>query len=400
MNTALLTNEVQKFIRANTATDTYALALKKSPFPNLTMQELLLQIEARKRCKTKLPTWFATQKIYYPNKLNIEQASSEIAANYKASLVSGKTLVDATGGFGVDAYYFSKVFSKVIHCEINEELSQIVAYNAKPLACTNVQTQIVNGIDFILKNTSNYSCIYLDPSRRTTNHQKVFKLKDYTPNITNHLETLLKKTDTLLLKTSPLLDISKGLQELTKVQEIHCIAVNNEVKELLWCMTAAAKKQTPQIYTVNIKAATTEKFSFSYAAEKNSVPTYSTPKKYVYEPNAAILKAGAFNSISISFFIAKLHKHSHLYTSNTLIDFPGRRFLVQKVIEYTTASFKKEKIIQANITTRNFPESVSNLRKKYKIKEGGNLYLFFTTTSANKKVVLLTKKVTNSGNLI
>lgn len=391
MNKEILHINIQDFINSNLTSDITKLILKGSPFYNISIQDIIEQIESKNKCKTKLPTWFSTKNSYYPNKLNIEQTSSEVTAKYKASLVSGKSLIDITGGFGVDAYYFSKKITTITHCEIQKKLSKIVAYNLELLNVKNIKTHIGDGLEYIKKATSKFDWIYTDPSRRNDIKGKVFLLEDCLPNIPKNLDFLFKYTTNILLKISPMLDITSAINELKFVKEIHIVAIENEVKELLFILEKNWSQQT-KIQTINYNKTNIQKFKFYFT--ENKFANYSEPKTYLYEPNAAILKAGAFQEVSSSFNIYKLHQHSHLYTSDILIDFPGRRF---KIIQITTYNKKVlQKLIpskKANITTRNFPETVTQIRKKTKLKEGGNQYLFFTTNLKNKLIILICEKV-------
>ncbi len=388
INTALLDIEVQNFIRTIHA-DISALVFSKSPFERVTMQELIQQIESREKTKKKLPTWFKTPNILFPPKLNLEQTSSEITAKYKASLVHGKTLADITGGFGVDSFFFSSNFSKVHHFEINLELSEIANHNFKVFEKTNIECFSEDGLSAVLKTT--YDVVYVDPSRRHDSKGKVFFLKDCQPNIPENISDLLNHCDQFLLKTSPMLDLSVGFNELQNVSEIHIVAVDNEVKELLWLLKKDASDET-KIKTINFTKPDTETFDFKW--NETARAAYSLPQKYLYEPNAAILKSGAFELVSEKLNLNKLHKNTHLYTSEILIDFPGRSFMVEQVIPYSKSamrsalSFKK-----ANIAIRNFPESVALLRKKWKITDGGDVYLFFVTNLEGKKEMIICSKV-------
>lgn len=392
MNSDILNTEVQDFISKFLDTDITKLILKGSPFDRVNIQELVEQIEAKRKCKTKLPTWYNTTGIYYPNKLNIEQTSSEITAAYKSNLVSGKSMIDLTGGFGVDVFYFSKRIDNVTHCEINVELSEIVTHNLNQLDVNNVNTIAEDGVAFIQDCNLQFDWIYIDPSRRHDVKGKVFMLKDCVPNVPEHLYGLFKHSDHILIKTSPLLDISLGLSELAYVKEVHVVAAHNEVKELLWLLQKGHSEDL-KITTINIKKNASESFSFFKSEESKGPIDTSLPLNYLYEPNAAIMKSGGFNSIGAQLNIKKLHKHSHLYTSNEPIEFPGRTFKIDAIYPYNKKVIKSLGIQQANITTRNFPESVSNLRKKYKIKDGGSKYLFFTTNHLEDRIVLSCSKL-------
>lgn len=392
MNKNILHTEVQTYINSHLNDDITKLLLKGASIHNVNTKAIVEQIEAKRKCKTKLPTWFNTNGIYFPNKLNIEQTSSETTAKYKSELISGNRIIDITGGFGVDCHYFSKQFSHVLHCEINNELSQIVAHNSKQLKASNIDIIETDGLEFISNNDIIYDWIYVDPSRRHQQKGKVFFLEDCLPNIPENLEFLFSKTEQVMIKTSPLLDISIGLKELKYVESIHIISVKNEVKELLWIL----KKEhvgNVKITAVNINTNNKELFTFNLNEEQLAVPTYSQPLSYLYEPNAAIYKAGAFKLISTKLKVNKSHSNSHLYTSKDLITFPGRRFKIDKIIPYNKKLIKKECPKKANITIRNFPESVEHVRKKFEIKEGGETYLFFTTNLLNEKTVLSCTKV-------
>ncbi|MBP8792419.1 MAG: RsmD family RNA methyltransferase [Lutibacter sp.] len=392
MNLEILTSEVQDFISENLKSDITKLILKGSPFNNITIQEIAAQIVSKNKTESKLPTWFSTKNIYYPNKLNIEQTSSETTAAYKSKLISGTKIIDLTGGLGVDAFYFSNYFKEVIHCELNEELAAIVSHNLKQLKNSGVKTMTVDSIQFLTETTETFDCIYIDPSRRNDIKGKVFLLNDCLPNVPKNLELLFSKTNTILIKVSPILDITSAVNELKFVKEVHVVAIENEVKELLFLLEKGHLGSI-QIKTINFsKNNSTQTFNFQF--QNTSEPILSEVSNFLYEPNAAILKAAGFSELSIQMDLPKLHKHSHLYTSNTLIqDFPGRKFIVLNSVTYNKKVLKK--LLpegKANITTRNFPDTVEQIRKKTGIKEGGTVYLFFTTTLLNELKVLICTK--------
>ena len=299
-------------------------------------------------------------------------------------------MADITGGFGVDTLYFAKSFEHVAHFEQKEEISDIARHNLKQLAFENVEFHASDGIKGI--ENENYDLIYVDPSRRHDAKGKVYFLDDCLPNIPEHLEYLMERTTALLIKTSPMLDISIGIKALKYVNEIHIVAVQNEVKEVLWLLNKATNSE-PRITTVNITNSNDELFSFKYG--ELGVATYSGTLTYLYEPNAAILKSGGFSVISERFGIAKLGMHTHLYTSDALIDFPGRRFRIKNKVSYNKKDMRNGITFdKANIAIRNFPESVKVLKKRWKIKDGGDHYVFFTTVGSNEKMMLLCEKIT------
>lgn len=392
MNKLILNTGPQEFILKNISTDIVSVLLAKPIFEGILQKELAEQIEAKKKCKNKLPTWFRTANIYYPNKLNIEQTSSETTAAYKARLIDGKSLVDLTGGLGVDTYFFSKKITAVFHCEINKDLSEIAHHNFKVLGQKNIECLAKDGIEFLKNSSYNFDWIYVDPSRRNDAKGKVFLLEDCLPNLPEHLPLLFQKTQNILVKTSPLLDIKLGVEELNFVKEVHVVAVQNEVKELLFVLEKEYHGSI-KIRTINATPVQEETFDFKLEQEQDSQADFGKPSSYLYEPNAAILKSGGFKSVGKSYNLAKLHPHSHLYSSDKIIDFPGRRFKIIKALPYSKKSVKSMDVAKANITTRNFPISVAEIRKKHKIKDGGNRYLFFTKSIDDSLLVLNCEKI-------
>jgi hypothetical protein len=387
----ILKPEIQAFIERNIGESISKLALQKNPFPEVDWMRILNQIDSKTKAIHKLPTWFAASSIIYPRKISIEQTSSEKAAYYKSSIICGESLIDLTGGFGVDDYFFAKKIKEVAHCELDTELSQIVKHNFKQLHAINISCYTGDSAQTLKTIDRKWDVIYIDPSRRNDAKGKVFMLKDCLPNVPENLAFYFKYSDVIFVKTAPLLDISAGISELKHVKAIHIIAIDNEVKELLWELEASFSGNMA-IKTINISKNGTEKFDFIRNNLKTNMP-YGLPQKYLYEPNSAIMKSGGFDEVSTFFNINKLHKHSHLYSSNTYKPFAGRTFEIQHIIMYQKTemkSFLANK--QANITTRNFPESVVNIRKKWKIKDGGTIYCFFTTDMNNEKIVLICTK--------
>ncbi|WP_298505823.1 class I SAM-dependent methyltransferase [uncultured Maribacter sp.] len=397
MNKDLLHTGVQEFIKKNINTEITSILLKKSTFPNVSPKELAEQIEAKKKCKTKLPKWYETSKIYYPNKLNIEQTSSEKTAEYKTSILTGTSVIDITGGFGIDCYYFSSKMKTVFHCEINKQLSSIASYNLNILNAKNIKTIPLDGIEYLKNKASNFDWIYIDPSRRNDSKGKVFMLSDCLPDVPLHLDFFFRKSKNILIKTSPLLDFSIGISELKNVKEIHVVALENEVKELLWVLEKNYSGNI-SVIAVNISKKKQDLFSYILEEEKENKAKFSLPLKYLYEPNASILKSGAFKTLSKQLDLSKLHTNTHLYTHTTLLNFPGRIFNIDSIIPYNKRAIKKLGIKKANITIRNFPENVADIRKKHKIKEGGSIYLFFIRNLEDALTVLLCSKVASLKN--
>lgn len=392
MNRKLLNIDIQNFITSNIDKEIAQLALQKNPFPEINWTEIVHQISAKTKAKSKLPTWFKTKDILYPSKVSIEQTSSEEAANYKSTLVSGENLIDLTGGFGIDTYYFSKKIKALFHCEIDTELSEIAKHNFEKLNVQNVSCLQGDSHIILKKLNQKFSWIYIDPSRRNEAKGKVFMLKDCLPNVPELLDFYFNHSKNILIKTAPILDITAGLAELKNVKSIHVVAIENEVKELLWLLSKNYIGEI-SIQTVNITKKEVSKFEFVLNNSK-VIPSFSLPKKYLYEPNSAIMKSGGFDQVSSFFNLDKVHIHSHLYTSDAMIDFPGRIFKIENYFQYNKANMKQHLENQKiNITIRNFPDSVETIRKRWKIKEGGNSYCFFSTDLNNNKIVLICTKI-------
>jgi len=391
LNERILQQDIQEHINNHLKSDIHKLILKGVPFEGVTVQEVANQVICKQKSEKKLPSWFDAKSVYYPPKVSIEQTSSETAANYKASLVSGKRLLDLTGGFGVDSFYFSSSFNTVDHCEIDANLSKIAAHNFKQLNKTNITCLAENGIEYLKKASNSFDVIYVDPSRRSDSKGKVFLLKDCEPNIPKYIDLLLNKTKTILIKNSPILDITSAIKELKFVKEIHIVAIRNDVKELLYILEKEYNGEI-KINTINFSKKNTQKFNF--LLNKKTISNYQEPLDYLYEPNAAILKSGGFHEITAQLDVYKIHQHSHLYTSKKNIKFPGRGFKIIAVLPYD-----KKKIVKllpnkkANITTRNFHKSVAQIRKELKIKDGGDDYLFFTTNLHNTLICIYCKKL-------
>ncbi|ATP55504.1 hypothetical protein CPT03_03015 [Pedobacter ginsengisoli] len=386
MNRHVLDSEVQEYIKNHLNDDVHKLAMSKSPFKDVSSKELANQIAAKNKSVKKLPSWYKTYSIYYPALLSIEQCSSETTASYKAGLAIGDSLIDLTGGFGVDSYYFAKTVKNLMHCEINKDLSEIAAHNALALGQTNIKCLAEDGIAVLEKSGETFDTIYLDPARRSS-AGKVFMLKDCTPNVVEHLDLLLSKSKRIIIKTAPLLDITAGLKELGNVSEVHIVSLKNECKELLWVIDSNKPTQQPIIKAVTINELQKE-FSFIKGEEETEVELLGeNPSGYLYEPDAALLKSGAFNLIAKRFKLKKLHHQTQLYVSEHLDpSFPGRIFKINSLL--SAGDLKKEKLLRRNLIARNYPDKAENLVKKYKIKPDHNKFLVFTQGAGNNYLII------------
>ncbi|MDP5121392.1 MAG: class I SAM-dependent methyltransferase [Spirosomaceae bacterium] len=350
------------------------------------------QLHFREKIAVKIPIWSKAKTLVSPASLSIEQSSSEITAAYKASLIPGATCLDLTGGMGVDSFFFSKVFETVTYVEQNVELCEIARHNFNELEAENIEVINQTAEDFLASNGENFDLIYVDPARRNEQGGKVFFIQDCTPNIADLLPELLKITDTILVKYAPMLDIKSALKTLGCVEKVIIVAIENDVKEALYLLKKTDSETS--IETVNFTKGEKQKFTSSFELELRAGINLQDPQSYLYEPNAAILKAGLFKSVAEKFNLIKIAVNSHLYSSEAFIsDFPGRKFSVEKVIKFDKKILKKElKGNYANISCRNFPLKPEALKKLLGYIDGGEKYLFFTQNERNEKLVIFTVK--------
>ena len=371
-------NKIRVFVAKYKDADLHSLLLKKSPFLEVSMQELVQQIKGRKVAEKKFP-FLNQDNVIFPPNLNLEQASSQDTAEFKAQFFKGKKFIDLTCGFGIDAYFLSQNFEKITLVEQNTELLDIVKHNWEVLdRKANFINQKLE--DFLESNQEKFDLIYLDPARRDNHNRKVFLLEDLSPNIIEIQEQLGEISEEILIKLSPLIDLQHLASSLQNIAKIWIIAVKNEVKEVLVYLKKTENR--PGISCINLQSSEPE-FHFNLDDEKHCQSEFSIPKKYIYIPNNSVLKSGAFNLISEKFNLKKLHPNSHLYTSENLInEFPGRIFEAE---ELNPKEIKKGE--KFNIITKNYPLKPEEIKKKYKIKDGGEDYLIFSQSSQNKHIL-------------
>ncbi|MEO7987934.1 MAG: SAM-dependent methyltransferase [Chryseolinea sp.] len=393
----LLSSDVQSFIHQHENDDVKQLVLKHKLIHGIPSNIIADQLNGRRKAKEKLSFLYETKGIVYPPGVNVEQSSSEQTARYKAAIFSqqdselkNKSLVDLTGGFGVDGYFFSKVFKGVHYVEPNENLLEISKHNHQQFSANNIYYHNTTAEEFLASHKYPFDIAYIDPSRRAAGNQKVYSLNNCEPNIIQLQEVIFAKADCLLIKVSPLFDIQQGLKELKFVQQVFIVSVDNECKEVLFLCVKNFTGE-PKIVASNILAGNRiDSFSFMFSTERSVEASFSEPLSYLYEPNASILKAGAFKTIGNEFKISKLHPSTHLYTSEHLIEnFPGRIFKVETFVKAdpkTLKDFFPEG--KANITTRNYPLSVEELKKKTGLKDGGDKFLIGFSGSNTKFLVV------------
>ena len=386
-------NDITKqFIRENLNADVPTLALKKAPV-GTDVSLALRQIAARQLLQKKVPQWAENEDLLFPAHLPIEQCSSEASAQYKASLLQGQTFTDLTGGLGIDTYFISQSFIQTDYVEMQTELCNLARHN---FVILNADVDVLNdAAENYLKHCEPKDCIFIDPARRDEHGHKTVSISDCTPDVSALQDLLLQKAKQVMIKLSPMLDISRAMEELRHVREVHVVAVANECKELDFILERDYQGVV-QNTCVNLMTCQPP-LQFTLEEEHNSQSRLADGvMNYLYEPNPAVMKAGCYKLLTHRFDVFKLHKNSNLYTSEQLIpNFPGRIFEVEGWASYN----KKVKqnllhdVERASIAVRNFPQSVAELRKTLKIFDGDVIYLFATTLKGEKMVMIRTKKV-------
>lgn len=396
--------KVQEFILAHEGDDEQKLLLRYRDVDGVPVTRIVDQIRGHRKAKEKLPSWAAVKGLVYPGGPALEQCSSEITAAFKTSVIkqSGGTtfsLCDLTGGFGVDSFHFSKLFREIDFVEKDEALLRVVEHNFGVLGVTNVAWHVSRAQDF-MEERGTYDFIYVDPSRRDVNKSRVFLLEDCDPDVTAMQDSLWNRTDNLMIKASPLLDIQKGLAGLRFTKVVYVLAVSNECKELIFLGEKKFSGE-PEIRCVNLTVSSgfgidsggAETFSFTKDEERAAMATFSEPLTYLYEPNAAVLKAGAFCLISSRLGLHKLSSNTHLYTNENIVqEFPGRIFSVVEPLKIDKKLSEKFPGGQANVISRNHPLTVDEIRKKTGIREGGDLYLI-CCSGDKEKFALMCKRL-------
>ena len=397
--------KLEEFIREHRHDDVRQLALQAARYPDIDMQQALQQIAGWQTACTKLPEWAATDGIVYPPRLSMEQCSSEATAKYKAKVLdpSPSTVIDLTGGFGVDFSYMARGFQKAVYVERQPHLCEAARHNFQLLGLENAEVVCGDGVEYLKNLPSPFHppsplTIYLDPARRDENGKKTYAISDCTPDVVALKDLLLEKAGRVMIKLSPMLDWHKAVDDLGEVVEVHIVSVDNECKELL--LVLAKNPAAPlRVVCANIRHDTeTELFEFFPSNDNLSIPLFPALRErdFLYEPNASIMKAGCFAEVAHRFGVQPTGSNSHLFLSPQFIpDFPGRKFQIEQV----TSMNKKELkhviggLTKANITVRNFPLSVAELRKRLKLADGGDTYIFATTLGEKDHVLLITKQI-------
>ena len=394
------------FIREHADDDVRQLALRGSKMSEVDLSYALEQIAGRQKAHTKLPSWASIDGIVYPPHLSMEQCSSELTARYKASIAGkGALFVDLTAGFGVDMAFIAQGFQKAVHVERQPQLCAISSENYNVLGLNHIEVVCGDGVEYL--HTMNHAdLLFIDPARRDEHGGRTYGIADCTPNVLEMLDEMLEKADRVMIKLSPMLDWRKAVADLGKVNEVYIISVDNECKELLLAVKSEERTEnsaSPSLRVVCVNLLSDgNKECFEFNGQQSS-PSSSAfhfspfDSRFLYEPNASIMKAGCFGLLEQRFGVMQLDKNSHLFVSDKeVIGFPGREFLIEKRTSMNKRELKAAlaDIDKANITVRNFPMSVAELRKRLKLKEGGEVYIFATTIANEGHQLLVCRKKT------
>lgn len=382
------------FVKEHAADDVQRLALEVRKHPEVDAHFALDQIAGRQKSRTKLPSWAGVDALIFPPSVSLEQCSSEATASYKSSLVSGESLVDLTGGFGVDFSFLASRFSRAVYVERQEHLCHIAEHNFKELGLSHVQV-VNDDAEHYLATMPVFDLIYLDPARRDGAGNRVFRLDDCTPNVVQLLDLLLAKARQVMIKLSPMLDVSQALRQMRSVSEVHIVSVAGECKELLLLLSA---KHEGDVKIVCVNDGQTFTYRLGEPVVMPMQWSGELPAEgdlYLYEPNASMMKAGCFGQLAQRYGLQAVAQQSHLFVAERPIsDFQGRKFVVNDITTLNSKELKQKLagITQANVAVRNFPLKAAELAKRLRLKDGGSVYIFGTRLANGKNVLLLCEK--------
>lgn len=395
-----------EFIREYRERDIRQLALQANRFPDVDMPYALDQIQGWQIARRKLPKWAACDGVIFPPHLSMEQCSSEPTAQYKLNLAMewaervghASRMTDLTGGFGVDFSFTSCAFAAATYVERNEQLCHIVEHNLPLLGLNNATVVCADAVEY-LSTVEPQTMLFLDPARRDEHGAKTVMLADCTPDVVQLLPQLLEKSRFTMLKLSPMLDWHKAVDDLQgTVREVHIVSVGGECKELLLVLSTVVESEL-KVYCADLSTASDTSSLFVYTPGSSAPVANSTfniqHSTFLHEPNASIMKAGCFDELAAAYGVSPVSRNSHLFLSDEPVEgFPGRSFVVERVTTMNKGELRKALvgIEKANIATRNFPLTVAELRKRLKIKDGGDVYIFATTTAEGEHLLLISRK--------
>ena len=391
----LFKEEVQQIINQYSSKDAEKMLLSKSiKDKGYHAPQMVQQIKGKAIAEHKYPFLLSYQKIVYPVQVSIEQASSELTAIYKANEFKANTVVDLTSGMGIDDYFFSRYAERVVAIELNKELADITTHNFIELGATNIQVVNDSAESFIASNTTAFDLVYVDPSRRKSG-DRLSNFEEWMPNVIALKSDLYAFSNRILVKLSPMVDLQKMVKEFEEVKEIHVVSLNNDCKEVLLNIEKGFSEE-PIIHVVMLKHAVTNRFAFLASSEQQCECIISDVKKYLYEPDAAILKAGAFKTIAEKFELSKLHIHTHLYTSEELKeDFFGKKFEVLECLIYTKANILNfiNESKDFHVLTRNSKYKSEQIKLQFKLIERGDMYLILYKNYEGNEMIVKAKRL-------
>jgi hypothetical protein len=379
--------DFQQFVQDHLMEDPALLLFRYLGKTDFDLKAAVQQISARQKAAKKLPSWASNPQVIFPASISLEQSSSEQTAEFKARDRKGKLMIDLTGGFGVDSYFLSNHFEKAIYCEQQEELADIAKHNLEVLAPKKFDIETGDGLVFLAQKEKHFDLIYADPARRGKGNQKLYKLQDCEPDVVSSWEMMKSKADSILLKLSPMLDISQALTEIPDIQKVQVVSVKNEVKELLLHWNSNSENTDVTIEAVDL-GVQEKSFLFNAYKEELATSVYGEVGNYLIEPFSGILKAGAFKTFGARFGLKKLEPNSHLYTSSEIHkDLPARVFEVIQEVQPKKGDIKKLfPAGKVNVITRNYASGSEELKKKLGVKDGGEDFLIGTKTQSGFKI--------------
>jgi hypothetical protein len=390
----MMNQATRDFIRRHAQDDVRQLALRGTKDPEVDLPFALEQISGRQKARAKIPSWAALDGIVYPPHLSMEQCSSEQTARYKAELAGrGQLMADLTGGFGVDFALMAPAFEHAVYIEQNPQLCAISSENFATLGLRNTEVVCGDGTEY-LHCISQADLIFIDPARRDSHGARTYSIADCTPNVLEVMGELREKARCVMLKLSPMLDWRKAVADIGGVSQVHIVSVDNECKELLLLINS----ERFRVVCVNLSSTNIQRFEFD-ATDTVPPPTihYSLSTiHYLFEPNASVMKAGCFGLLAERFGVGQLEANSHLFVSDSDVeDFPGRRFVVESTCSLNKRELKSALtgIERANIAVRNFPMTVDQLKRKLKLKDGGDIYIFATTVHGERHQLFICRKI-------
>ena len=402
----MMNEATREFVREHRDDDVRQLALRGTKDPEVDLAMALQQIDGRKRALEKLPSWAAVEGIVWPPHLSMEQCSSEQTARYKAEVAgSGGVFVDLTAGFGVDAAFIAQGFQKAVAVELQAELCAISSENFKHLGLHQIEVVNGNGVDYLYRMFP-ADLVFIDPARRDEHGGRTYGIADCTPNVLDFIDKLLEKAQRVMIKLSPMLDWRKAVEDIGKqyVSAVHIVSVNNECKELLIEVKSERVKSEKsriggqRVVCVNLLSDDGRE-CFEFDADAPLASTFHLSLltfHFLYSPNASVMKAGCFDLLAERFGVMPLHQNSHMFVSDKEVpEFPGRGFVIERITSMNKRELKESLagITQANIAVRNFPMSAEELRRRLKLRDGGDVYIFATTVENAGHRLLICRKI-------